>query len=56
MRLVPSSIVVDLRIVTEVIVERTLLVGWLVNLLEATGTIRDVSITTATIIRIVNWF
>ena len=55
-RLVSSSIVVDLRILPKVIVERTLLIRWLVNLLEATGTVRDVRVATSAIIRVVNRF
>ena len=54
--LISSSVVINLRILPQIVEECSLLVGRLIDLLQATCTVRDVRIPAATIICIVHWF
>lgn len=55
-RLAPLGRVIQLGIVPKVIVEGSLVPRWLIDHLEASGTIGDVGVTTTTVVGIVNWF
>ena len=55
MGLISSGVVVDLWVLAKVIKECSFLIGWLVDQFKTTGTVRDVSVSSTSIIRIVNW-
>ena len=49
------SWVIELWIISEVIVEGPLISRWLIHSLEATSTIRDVGVSTSSIVGVVHW-
>ena len=55
-RLISPSMIVDLRILSQVIVECSFLIGGLVDQFKATSAVRDVRISATSIIRVVNGF
>lgn len=52
--LISTRIIVHLRILSQVVEEGTLLIGWLVDRLQAAGTIRYVSVPATSIVSIAN--
>ena len=54
--LVPSRVVVHLRVLSQICEESPLAIGWLVHRFKSARAVWDIRISSSSIVRIVNWF
>ena len=55
MALSPLGGVIELWVISQVIIEGSFVTSWLINHLEATSAIRDVGVSTSSIVGVVYW-